>query len=71
MAFRGIIHTLYKNEADCARELGWDRRKLNKITTGRKVPTIDELDELARVLNSSIGELAPYFLTNKSPNEQQ
>ena len=68
---RSLIFKHYDTEAQLARKLNWSRQKLNKITNGNKVPDIQELSELSRGLNISVGALAEFFLIEKSPNEKQ
>lgn len=66
-----LIYGVYKNESACAAAMGWQRQRLNKITTGNKEPDVSELNELAVALHKSVGEIAEIFLRAKSPNEQQ
>lgn len=37
---RGMIYTRFKTEADCARQLGWPKQKLNYITNGNGCQTL-------------------------------
>lgn len=62
---RSMIHGRFISEAKCADALMWTRQKLNKITTGRKMPDIVELSELASVLGKSLQELAEIFVARK------
>jgi len=62
MQFRGLIHSKYKSESELAYAIGWKRQKLNKITTGKKVPTLSDLADLAPALSCSLEQLASYFL---------
>lgn len=66
-----LILQKYSSEAECARRIGWDRQRLNKITTGYREPSIYELNVLAKTLGVSVSRLVPIFLALKSPNEQQ
>lgn len=66
-----VIKNKFPSEAACSRALGWDRQRLNKITNGSMVPDVNDLNELSVVLDVSVGELASFFITRKSPNEQQ
>lgn len=68
LPLRGLIHGKYTSEAACAREMGWTRQKLNKLTTGKKIPDIAELKTLSVTLGVSIDLLANIFLSDKSPN---
>lgn len=67
----GLIHSKYDTEAQLARELGWNRQKLNKITTGTKEPDLTEASMLANALGVSLEQVADIFLRKMSPNEQQ
>lgn len=64
------ILDVYKSEAACSRHMGWQRQRLNKITTGSKEPSIYELNEIANALNLSVSNLMPLFLQKSSPNRQ-
>lgn len=68
---RSKIYGKYKSEAEFARSLGWSRQKLNKLTTGKKMPDIEELNQLSSGLGIEVGELIHIFLRVKSKNEQQ
>lgn len=68
---RGLIYSKFDSESDMARRLGWPRQKLNKITNGTKEPDITELNELARLLEKPVGDMAQIFLKHVSPNGQQ
>lgn len=57
-----MIKEKFPTEAACARALEWDRRKLNKLTTGKKEPDIRELFDLSNVLDVPITELVIIFL---------
>lgn len=68
---RGLIYSRYENEAQCAREMGWPRQKLSKITNGTKEPDIKELAALAVALDVSMEKVAQIFLSRRSPTGQQ
>lgn len=59
---RGLICSKYRSEAACAREIGWSKQRLNKITTGKKIPDVAELNSIATVLNCDAGDLLHFFL---------
>ena len=69
-AFRGLIYSVFNNEAEFARTLNWSRQRLNKISNGTKQPDLQEVDEMAKHLQIQPEHLIQIFLTNKSPNEQ-
>ena len=60
---RGIIYARFKTEAECARQLGWPRQKLNYITNGKRMPDIRDVNELAKTLDVDIGKLINIFLS--------
>jgi transcriptional regulator with XRE-family HTH domain len=65
-----IILKKFGTETACARKLGWPRQRLNKITNGKKIPNVAELNDLSTVLETSVEDLAYIFLPIKSPNGQ-
>lgn len=67
---RGMIYGKFDSESSCASALGWDRQKLNKLTNGKKEPTVTELNELASVLETNVENVAQIFLRKMSPNGQ-
>ncbi len=67
--FRSLIYKYFDSEADFAKEINWPRQRVNKITNGVKVPSIDELYVFSSPLKTSVGDLAQIFLINKSTNE--
>lgn len=71
MALRGLIYSKYKSEAEFAKSIGWSRQKLNRITTGRKEPDLQETSEIAAGLGRPLEEIAHIFLVESSPNGQQ
>ena len=66
-----LIHGKYDTEAQFARELGWKRQRLNRITNGQKEPDLSEASAIASALNVPIERIADIFLGTKSPNGQQ
>ena len=64
-----IILGKYRSEAACAKALGWPRQRLNKITTGKKTPDIDEVNCLSVALGVDVARLLHIFLHQKSTNE--
>lgn len=65
---KGVILERYKSESALAQELGWPRQRLNKITTGVRKPTIEEVNCLSIALGVSVERLLQIFLKKKSPN---
>lgn len=57
-----LIRCKYGTESRCAKEIGWTRQKLNKITNGNKEPTVSELNVIAHCLGIDVGELSRFFL---------
>lgn len=62
------IYGKFRSEAECARKLGWSRQKLNKITMGKTLPNIRELNEMANVLDVKCDTLLHIFLDTRSTN---
>ena len=59
---RGKIYSKFNSEAEMARELGWTRQRLSKITNGHRVPTLFEVDDLANALGCSFMDIANFYL---------
>ena len=68
---RGLIYGLYDSESALAKKINWDKRKLNRITNGKKEPNIEEINTLANALNTNVADIVHIFLQYKSPNEQR
>lgn len=68
---RSLIFRYFDTEAEFASALGWKKQKLNKITNGQMQPDINDLNEMAPLLEKSVGELAEIFLRAQSPNGRQ
>ena len=68
MALNGLIHSKFENEAQMADALGWPRQRLNRITCGAKDIDLDEVQEIANVLEVPFMTIANIFLGEKSPN---
>lgn len=59
---RGMIYSHFRTEAECARQLGWTRQKLNYITNGKRMPDIRDVNVLAKALDVEVGKLINIFL---------
>ena len=68
---KAVISAHFPTESALARELGWPRQRLNKLTTGARLPTIREINDLSRELGMPVGNLVDIFLRIKSPNGQR
>ena len=68
---RGLIYGKYDTESQLADELGWSKQRLNVITTGRREPSLEEVEALAQKLDKSVEDMVYIFLRHKSPNGQQ
>lgn len=66
---RGMIYARFKTEADCARQLGWPKQKLNYITNGKRMPDIKDTVELANTLQVDAGSLISIFLARESTKQ--
>ena len=67
----GMIHGVFNSEAECAKKLGWDRQRLNRIVNGQKEPSLSEAAAISAALGRSHVEVADIFLAYWSPNRQQ
>jgi len=56
------IRAKYGSESEMARQIGWPRQRLNKITNGIKEPDVAELHVIAVSLGLSISKVATFFL---------
>lgn len=68
---RGIIHTRFRSEAEFARAVGWSRQKMNKITTGKQLPNIMELNKMAEMLDVSIHNFLKAFLPEQETKRER
>lgn len=59
----GMIHSKYKNESRFADAIGWTKQRLNKITTGKKEPSLSEVALLSNALDESFENVAHIFLS--------
>ena len=66
MELNGMIHAKFESETQMAQSIGYSRQRLNKITTGKKVPDLFELRDMAGALDQSIADLAHIFLRMQS-----
>ena len=67
---RSIIYGRFRTAADMARQLKWGKQKLHRIISGKQVPNLTELSDMARVLEKPLMEMADIFLRPPSPIEQ-
>lgn len=65
---RQLIYAKYNSEAQFARNIGWTRQKLHKITSATRFPSIIEAKVLAAGLGVSVDLIATFFTHNESPN---
>jgi len=63
-----MIHAIYGSESQMAQAMGWSRQRLNRITNGKKVPDLYELDDIATALNTPFLSVAHIFLEKRSTN---
>ena len=62
------IHERFPTESACASAMGWPRQRLNKITQGKKEPSVSELGQISTATEMSLDVIAQIFLTYWSPN---
>ena len=68
LELRGLIHGKFQSESACADKLGWSKQKLNRISTGKQMPDVEEVWELANVLETPLEKMFLIFLPEKSTN---
>lgn len=68
LALRGMIYSKFETEADMASALGWSKQRLNKITNGKKEPSLFDVRDMSNVLGTSFDEVAQIFLRKQSPS---
>ena len=68
LALKGMIHSKFDSEVQMSNALGWNRQRLNKITTGKKEPDLDEVQSIANILGVSFMDVAQIFLHQQSPD---
>ena len=71
LEIRGLIHSKFDSESKFAEHLKWHRQRLNKITTGKKKPDLDETFAIAEGLEMNFEEVAQIFLRYWSSNGQR
>ncbi len=52
----------FDSESEMARLVGWDRNRLNRITTGAKVPSLLDVTILSMALRMTLDEVTAFFL---------
>ena len=67
MTLNGLIHNRYGSQTEMATSMGWSRQRLNRILTGRKQPSLDEVCAMAKSLGVSFMTIAQFFLGSASP----
>ncbi len=66
LQLNGLIHSKYGSESKMAKDMGWSRQRLNRITNEKKVPDLFEISDIASALNVSFISMAQIFLGEKS-----
>lgn len=59
---KGLIYSKFGKESALADHLGWPRQRLNKITTGRRLPNIEELNAISLALDEPVDKMLHIFL---------
>lgn len=60
-----MIREKFRSEAACARKMGWSRQRFHPIVSGKRLPNVRELNQIAAVLERSVDELLPLFLRKR------
>ena len=56
------IKHVCKSEKACAERMGWTKQRLNKITQGRKIATVKEVEEIANALGEKAKDIIYFFI---------
>lgn len=56
------IKHVCKTEKACAEKMGWTKQRLNKITQGKKIATVVEVEEIARALGEQPKDIIYFFI---------
>ena len=59
--FKGLIYSKFDSEAALARELKWTKQKLNRITTGKREPSVSDIKALAEALCEPSSKIILFF----------
>jgi hypothetical protein len=59
---RGAIYSKFKSASAFADALGWTKQKLSNVLTGKKIPNVTEIADMARAMKMSNAELLAIFL---------
>lgn len=59
---RGTIAEKYRTQVAFADALGWNRNKISRLVTGKLVPNINEVAQIAAALRLSNCEFEEIFL---------
>jgi len=70
MTVKALILEKYGTESEFARHLGWTRQQLNRYTTSKRLPGLQQLERMATGLDVPLGDLALLFLDQWSQNWQ-
>ena len=65
---KSLIYREFDTEKACAEHMGWTSQRLNKISTGKKEPSVSEVIAFARAVNRPVDYVAQIFLRMASPN---
>ena len=58
----GLIYEKFKNQTECAKALGWQKQKLNRIVNGISKPDVDDVNALAYVLDKPVNEITGFWV---------
>jgi transcriptional regulator with XRE-family HTH domain len=57
LTLKSLIYRHGRSQWEICRELNWPEAKLSRFVTGRRVPSQQDIEALAKVLSLSIEEL--------------
>ena len=64
--FRGLVYSRFKSIAAFSDAIGWTRQKGSNIVNGVTVPSLDDVDKMAKALGLTFEETAQFFLRTPS-----
>lgn len=69
-SIKDVIYGKFQTETACAAQMGWPRQRLNKITQGKKEPSVSEIGQIALTTGVDYKKIVEIFLTYWLPDGQ-
>ena len=58
---RGLVYTKYRSASEMARAIGWSKRKISRIITGKQPPAIKDIFALTEALDTPWPDIMAIF----------